>query len=143
MVRLHTQPRRNIGTGLIYFNSSLDQPGSYQGGVASDDLAKEINLYMDWSVNEMFTLSFILARNNPGPAIEEAFDRTHPFRYAMVFLSFSYESASTPRIRAIGFLLSELLSIPSPSGCACAPMDGRRKVSPPAGRGPVCGIEPI
>ncbi len=90
MLRLHTEPRANIGTGLIYFNYSLDQPGSYQGGVVSDDLAKEINWYMDWSFNPMFTLSFILARNNPGPAVEEAFGRSKSFKYAMVFLAFSY-----------------------------------------------------
>jgi hypothetical protein len=90
MLRLHTEPRANIGTGLIYFNYSLDQPGSYQGGVVSDDLAKEINWYMDWSFNPMFTLSFILARNNPGPAVEEAFGRSKSFKYAMVFLAFNY-----------------------------------------------------
>lgn len=90
MVRIHSKPRNNIETGLIYFDYSLDQPGSYQGGVASSDLAKEINWYLDWSANELFTFSFVLARNNPGPAVEEAFGRNETFKYAMVFLSFSY-----------------------------------------------------
>lgn len=90
MLRLNTKPRSNIETGLIYFNYSLDQPGSYQGGVASDRLAKEIDWYLDWTVNKMFKFSFVLARNNPGPAVEEAFGRTESFKYAMVFLAFSY-----------------------------------------------------
>jgi hypothetical protein len=90
MLRLHTSPRGNIGTGLMYFDYSLDQPGSYQDGVVSDDLAKEIDWYMDWSVNEMFTFSFVLARNKPGRAVEEAFGRTKTFKYAMVYLAFSY-----------------------------------------------------
>ena len=90
MLRLHTKPRSNIETGLIYFDYSLDQPGSYQGGVASSDLAKEIDWYMDWSANEMYKFSFILARNNPGPAVEEAFGRNETFKYFMLFLSFSY-----------------------------------------------------
>lgn len=64
---LHTKPRDNIETGLIYLDYSLDQPGSYQGGVASSDLAKEINWYMDWNANEMFVFSFVLALNDPGP----------------------------------------------------------------------------
>jgi hypothetical protein len=90
MLRLHTKPASNIGTGLIYFNYLLDQPGSYQDGVASDRLAWEINWYMDWSVNQMFTFSFVLARNKPGPAVEEAFGRSKPFRYGMIYLAFSY-----------------------------------------------------
>ena len=90
MLRIHSKPRSNIQTGLIYFDYSLDQPGSYQGGVASSDLASEINWYLDWTANEMFAFSFVLARNNPGPAVEEAFGRSETFKYAMVFLSFSY-----------------------------------------------------
>lgn len=90
MIRLHTTPRSNIGTGLIYFDYSLDQPGSFEGGVTSDKVARELNWYMDWSVNKLFTFSFVLARNNPGPAIEEAYGRTESFKYAMIFLMFSY-----------------------------------------------------
>lgn len=89
MLRLHTQPRDTIETGLILFDYSLDQPGSFQGGVRSDDLGWEANWYMDWRVNARFTLSFVLARNQPGKAVEEAFNRTKPFRYAMMFVSFS------------------------------------------------------
>jgi hypothetical protein len=90
MVRLHTTPRDNIGTGLIYFDYSLDQPGSFQGGVSSDKLAREINWYMDWKASDLFTFSFVLARNNPGPAVEEAYGRTTAFKYAMVHLVFHY-----------------------------------------------------
>lgn len=90
MVRLHTTPRDNIGTGLIFFDYSLDQPGSYQGGVSSDKLAREINWYMDWKASDLFTFSFVLARNNPGPAVEEAYGRTTAFKYAMVYLVFHY-----------------------------------------------------
>ena len=87
MLRLHTEPGNSIGTGLIYFDYSLDQPGSYQGGVTSSKLAKEVNWYMDWNVNKMFTFSFILARNNPGPAVKEAFGR----KIIQVRKSFKYE----------------------------------------------------
>jgi hypothetical protein len=90
MLRLHTKPTNNIGTGLIYFDYSLDQPGSYQDGVTSSDLAREINWYMDWSVNKMFTLSFVLARNNPGAAVKEAFNRSKSFKYGMIQLNFAY-----------------------------------------------------
>lgn len=90
MLRVHTRPSDSIGTGLIYFNYKLDQPGSYQGGVLSDDLGDEINWYMDWKFSPLFSLSLVLARTSPGRAVEEAFDRTKDFKYAMVYLGFSY-----------------------------------------------------
>ena len=90
MLRLHTEPRSNIGTGLLWFDFTLDQPGSYNGGVSSDQLATEINWYLDWTLNQLFTFSFVLARNQPGAAVKEAFNRTKPFKYAMVYVVFHY-----------------------------------------------------
>ena len=90
MLRLRTKPTDNIGTGLLFFDYALDQPGSYQGGVSSSDLGQEVNWFMDWQVSKMFSLNFILAHNNPGKAIEEAFGRKKSFKYAMVYLAFSY-----------------------------------------------------
>ena len=90
MLRLHTDPTSRIGTGLIWFDFSLDQPGSYEGGVQSDELGQEINWYMDWAFHRMFTLSLVLARTEPGRAVEEAFERTKPFKYAMVYLALDY-----------------------------------------------------
>jgi hypothetical protein len=75
---------------VLYFDYALDQPGSFAGGVSSDKLAREINWYMDWKVSRMFTFSFVLARNNPGPAVEEAYGRTKSFKYGMIFLAFEY-----------------------------------------------------
>lgn len=89
MLRLHTRPTENIGTGFIFFDYKLDQPGSYQGGVSSSSLAQEINWYMDWSAFDHFSFSFVVARNQPGRAVEEAFGRTKAFQYAMIYVSFS------------------------------------------------------
>jgi hypothetical protein len=89
MLRLHTVPRDNVSSGLIYFDYRLDQPASYQGGVSTRDLARELNWYLDWKINPMFTASFVLARNQPGKAVEEAFGRTESFRYFMVYLGFA------------------------------------------------------
>jgi hypothetical protein len=89
MLRLHTVPSTNIGTGLLYFDYRLHQPGSYQGGVSSKDVAQEINWYLDWKFSRLFSASFVLAYNQPGEAVEEAFDRTKAFKYAMIYLSFA------------------------------------------------------
>lgn len=90
MLRVHTAPLENIGTGLIWFDYSLHRPESYEGGVNSDDLASEINWYMDWKAMDWLNVSFVLARTNPGRAVEEAFGRSKDFKYAMVYLGFSY-----------------------------------------------------
>ena len=91
MLRLHTTPKDNIGTGLLFFDYKLDQPGSYQGGVVSDEIGQEINWYLDWNFHAYFSLSLVLAHTNPGKAVEEAFDRTKNFKFGMVYLNFSYK----------------------------------------------------
>lgn len=90
MLRVHTSPTATIGTGLIWFDYSIDQPATYEGGVSSDDLGSEINWYMDWQLTAWMNVSFVLARANPGRAVEEAFDRRTDFRYGMVYLGFSF-----------------------------------------------------
>ena len=87
MLRVHTQPLGTIGTGLIFFDYRLDQPGSYQGGVSSDRLGREINFYLDWEAWKMVSVSLVLAYNQPGAAVKEAFDRDKPFEYVMIYLS--------------------------------------------------------
>jgi len=90
MLRLHTRPTDRIGTGLIYFNYTLDQPDSYQGGVTSNKLGQELDWYLDWRVNKWFTFSFVLARAKPGAAVKQAFNRSKDFKYGMIYLAFSY-----------------------------------------------------
>ena len=44
---------------------------------------------MDWAAFSHVSFSFILARNQPGPAVAEAFGRTKHFKYAMIYVSFN------------------------------------------------------
>ena len=90
MLRLHATPSATTGTGLLFFDYRLDQPGSYEGGVVSSDLGWEIDWYLDWQARRWLTLSFVLARAEPGAAVQEAFDRTDPFLYAMVYGTFDF-----------------------------------------------------
>jgi hypothetical protein len=90
MLRLHTTPTDKISTGLLFFDYTLDQPGSYQGGVISDEIGQEINWYMDWKFHKYFSVSFVLARTQPGKAIEQAHDRTKDFKYGMIYFSLDY-----------------------------------------------------
>jgi hypothetical protein len=90
MVRAHLAPTDAIGTGLLFFKFTLDQPASFAPGVTANDLAFEVNWYMDWKINHNFTASFVAAFSNPGMAVQQAFDRTKNFTYGMAYLAYAF-----------------------------------------------------
>jgi hypothetical protein len=87
-VRLHTKPTESIGTGLMYFDFKLDNPQS--AGVTSDAVAKELDWYMDWTVNPNFIISFVAAVADPGKAVEQSSGRTDTFIYGMIYAAYSF-----------------------------------------------------
>jgi len=89
MLQLRLGPTEDVSTGLLFFDYRLDQPGSYQGGVNSSKIGQEVNLFVDWAATGLWAFSFIIARNQPGNAVEEAYNRTQAFQYAMVYATFS------------------------------------------------------
>ena len=58
--------------------------------MTSEDVAVEIDWYLDWKINENFTLSLVAAFANPGKLVEQAYDRTKNFSYGMIYLAYSY-----------------------------------------------------
>ena len=74
----------------MFFQFNLDQPGSFAPGVTEKAVAFEANWYVDWQFNKNFTASVVAAYNNPGPAVQQAFDRTKNFAYGMVYLACSF-----------------------------------------------------
>ena len=58
--------------------------------MTSDKVAKELDWYMDWSVNDNFTLSFIAAVADPGSAVKQSSGRDDTFIYGMIFAAYSY-----------------------------------------------------
>jgi hypothetical protein len=87
-LRVHAQPSEAISTGLIFYDFVLDNAAS--AGVTSDDVAIELDWYMDWSVNDNFLVSFVAAVAEPGDAIEQSSGRTDTFWYGMVFAAYSF-----------------------------------------------------
>ena len=87
-VRLHAKPTESISTGLILYGFTLDVPAS--AGVTSDNLLTELDWYMDWTLNDHFTVSVVAAFAHPGQAVEQAFDRDEDLYYGMVYLAYSY-----------------------------------------------------
>ena len=90
MFRAHVTPTDAIGTGLLFFQFTLDEPASYAESVTENELAFEINWYMEWKINENFTASILAAYADPGKAVQQAFDRTKNFTYGMVYLGYSF-----------------------------------------------------
>ena len=89
-VRLHVAPNDAISTGLIFYDFLLDKPESLGPLVTSDDVAYELDWYMDWSVNDNLIISFVAAVADPGKAVEQSSGRTDTFLYGMIFAAYSF-----------------------------------------------------
>jgi hypothetical protein len=87
-LRVHATPSEAISTGLIFYDFILDNPAS--AGVTSDDVAMELDWYMDWSINDNFLVSFVAAVAEPGDAVEQSSGRTDTFWYGMLFAAYSF-----------------------------------------------------
>ena len=53
-------------------------------------MAFETDWYMDWKINDNFTLSVVGAFADPGKVVEQLYGRTKNFAYGMVYLAYSY-----------------------------------------------------
>jgi hypothetical protein len=91
MLRLTAQVRNELRLGVSLFDFTLDQPGSFESGVESRALAREIDFIVDWSPADYVNVTFVLAHARPGRALEEAFDRTSNFRYALIYVGLAFE----------------------------------------------------
>jgi hypothetical protein len=89
-LRLHVAPNDAISTGLIFYDFQFDHPASQGPQVTSDDVGYELDWYMDWSVNDNFTVSFVAALAEPGDGIEQSTGRTDTFYYGMIFVAYSF-----------------------------------------------------
>jgi hypothetical protein len=90
LFRVDVTPNDAIGTCLLFFRFTLDQPASFAEGVTEEDLAFEIDWYLDWKINTNFTASLLAAYADPCKAVQQGFDRTKNFIYAMVYLGYSF-----------------------------------------------------
>ncbi|HEY7440940.1 MAG TPA: alginate export family protein [Vicinamibacterales bacterium] len=90
LIRAHVSPNDAIGAGLLFFGFRLDQPATFAPGVTDDDVAFETDLYVDWKVNQNFTVSVVGAYADPGKAVQQATGRTKNFAYGMLYVGYSF-----------------------------------------------------
>jgi hypothetical protein len=89
-VRLHLAPSDEIGTGLVFYELLADEAAAFGPEVTSRDVALEMDWYLDWKINENFTLSIVGAFANPGGLVEQVYGRTKNFAYGMAYAAYSY-----------------------------------------------------
>jgi hypothetical protein len=88
-LRVHATPTETISSGLIFFDFLQDQPSRF-GAITADQVARELDWYMDWKVNANFVLSFVAAVAKPGEVVELSSGRTDNFVFGMLFAAYSF-----------------------------------------------------
>lgn len=72
-VKLAFQPTEEIGAGIIYYHYDLDKSNYYGTPVSSRNFADEVNVYMDWQVNEQLYVGAVAGVAIPQTAAKEVF----------------------------------------------------------------------
>jgi len=88
-LRVHLSPVEPLSCGVMGFLFQLPEPESFAPGVTSKDVAIELDLYADWSINDHFILSVIGAFADPQDALQQAVNRTASLTYGMLYLAYS------------------------------------------------------
>lgn len=79
LLKLAVQPRQDLGVGLIGYRFALDKKPD---GVTSRDFAKEVDLYVNWTVTPTITLTAVYGLAVPGDGGKQMFgdnDRSNLF----------------------------------------------------------------
>ena len=90
LVRVHVTPSDAIGGGLLFYKFRLDEPQSLDPAVTDGDVAFETDLYVDWKVNSVLTVSLLGAYADPGDAVQQYTGRTKSFTYGMVYVAYAF-----------------------------------------------------
>jgi hypothetical protein len=89
-VRLGLEASDSVATGLIAYEFRVDEPAALGPEVTQRDVAFELDGYLDWKVNENFSVSVVAAYANPGRVVQQLYDRTEDFVYGMIYVGYSY-----------------------------------------------------
>jgi hypothetical protein len=90
MVHLAAYPTDEIGIGALYFHFDLEEKNYFGTPVSERDFADEVNLYVDWTINDNVFLGALYGVALPGDAAEEAFGDDDPFHLFTVYAVLSF-----------------------------------------------------
>jgi hypothetical protein len=85
MVHLAAYPTDEIGIGALYFHFDLEEKNYYGTPVGERDFADEVNLYIDWTINDNVYVGTLYGVAFPDRAAEEVFGDNDPFQLFSVY----------------------------------------------------------
>lgn len=83
MVRLQVQPLESVGVSLFYYNFKIHDAGEF--GVKDDAYADELDLVIDWSVNDHLNISLVGALAIPDDGATEHTGGDDNWTYVMLY----------------------------------------------------------
>ena len=89
MVRLQLFPNDKITVNTIYYNFTLDQPNIFGDPVGTTDWGDEVNLMLDYSINNHWSLSGVFSWLVPGESARNWTCGDKTWVYGMIYVSFS------------------------------------------------------
>ena len=99
MVRLGAEPAESWTVNLFYFAFVLDEFGNELTprlfdprvvAIEDKDLGHEVDLTVDWAMNDHLAWSFVVATMFPGNGLEEATGGNSVWTHAMLYASLSF-----------------------------------------------------
>jgi hypothetical protein len=88
MLRMTLAPRETVTVNLIYYRFSFDEPASF--GATSDDWGDELDLTIDWEVDDRLSLAGVLRVLAPGRAATEIVGGDDEWLYTMLSAAYAW-----------------------------------------------------
>ena len=90
MVHLSVTPREDLSVGALYYRFRLDKKNYFGEPVSDDDFDQEINVYVDWTINDYASVSALYGVAFPGKAAKEVFGDNQKYQLFQVALYLAY-----------------------------------------------------
>lgn len=90
MVHLSAYPTEEVGIGAIYFHFDLEEEDYFGTPVDERDFADEVDLYVDWAINDNLAVGGLYGVAFPGDAAKQAFGDDDTFHLFQVYAIVSF-----------------------------------------------------
>jgi len=85
MVHLSAYPTEEVGIGAIYFYFDLEEEDYFGTPVDERDFADEVDLYVDWAINDNLAVGGLYGVAFPGDAAKQAFGDSDTFHLFQIY----------------------------------------------------------
>jgi len=88
MFRAKMNPTEDVTLNFMFYNFTLDQPASF--GVTSKNWGDEVNVTVDWAVNDRVLVTGVLGMLMPGDAATQYTGGTSDWIHSMLYVMYSW-----------------------------------------------------